>query len=71
MVQWPETRRLTHNKVDVLGVRMPLKLERELVQVPYADLRFVCSRRDGMVPVSGGLDFVAGFGEVEVLDEFN
>ena len=62
-------RPLTHNEVDVLRVRMPLKLQRELVEVITAYLGFVHSRSKRMVPVPGRLDPNAGFRELELLNE--
>ena len=62
-------RRLTHKKVDILCVRMPFELQRELIQIPDPDLRFVRSSRDDMVSVPGRFYAVASLGEFEVLDE--
>ena len=50
---------------------MSLKLERELIEIPYSYLRLVRPGRDCMVPVPGCPDFVTCFREVKVLDELN
>ena len=50
---------------------MPFKFKGELVQVPYADLRLVGPSRDRMVPVSGCLNLVTCFREVEMLNELD
>ena len=62
---------LTHNKVDVLSVRVPLELHGQLVQVPHSHLRLVGAGAHNMVTVAGGLDAVAGFGELEALNELD
>ena len=60
---------LTHNKVNILCIRMSLELERKLVKVPYPDLRLVRPSRDRMVPVPSSFHFVTCFGEIKVLYE--
>ena len=62
--------RLTHKEIDVLSVRMPLELEAQLVQIPNPHLRFIRPSGDDMMSVPGRSDFVASFGELEVLYEF-
>lgn len=60
-----------HNEVDVLGVRMPFKLERELVQIPYSHLRLVSACCDNMVSIASCFHSVACLGEFKTLDKFN
>ena len=50
---------------------MSFKLQRQLVQIPYSYLRLIGPCSDGMVSVSRGLDFVASFWELEMLDELD
>ena len=62
---------LTHNKVDVLSVCMSLEFERELVEIPDANLGLIRLSRNCMVPVSCSLDFVASFRKIKVLYQLN
>ena len=62
--------RLTHKEIDIFSVRMSLKLETQLVQIPNPHLGFIGPGGDDMVSVPCRFYFVASFGEFEVLDEF-
>ena len=61
---------LTHKEIYVLGVRMSLELETQLVQIPNPHLGFVRSSRNNMVSVPSCFDFVASFRKFKMLDEF-
>jgi hypothetical protein len=63
--------KLTYNKINVFRVCVSFKFERKLVEVPYPHLGFVYAGCHYMVSVAGGFYFVAGFGELESLDELN
>jgi hypothetical protein len=63
-------KQLTHKEVDVFSVRMSLELETQLVQIPNPHLRFIRPSSNDMMSVPGRFDFVASFGEFEVLYEF-
>lgn len=59
----------THQEVDVLLICMPLKLDRELIEVVNPDLRLVHSRRHGVVTVRRRLDLERRLGELPLLDQ--
>ncbi len=61
----------THDKVDVFDVGVPLKLERELVEVPHTHLRLVCPRSDDVVAIASRLYAVARLRELEMLYELD
>lgn len=63
-------KRLTHKEVDVFSVRMSLKLETQLVQIPNAHLGLIRPSGNDMMSVSSRSDFVASFGKFKVLYEF-
>jgi hypothetical protein len=64
-------RRLTHKKIYILRVRVSLKFEGQLVQVPNSHLGLVCTCCDCVVAIPGRLHSITCFGKVKVLDEFD
>lgn len=60
---------LTHKEIYVLGVRMSLELETQLVQIPNPHLGLIRPSSNDMMPVPSSSDFVASFGKLEVLYE--
>lgn len=61
----------THDKIDVFDVGVPLELERELVEVPYAHLRLVCPRGDDVVAIASRFYAVARLWKLEMLYELD
>ena len=61
---------LTHKEIYVLGVRMSLELETQLVQIPNPHLRLIRPSSNDMMSVPSRSNFVAGFWKFEVLYEF-
>lgn len=68
---YAERKQLTYNKINVFRVCVSFEFESELVEVPYPHLGFVYAGRHYMVPIARGFYFVAGFGELESLDELD
>ena len=60
-----------YNEVHVLRVRMPLELERELVQIPDPHLGLVYPGGYGMMSVTSGPYAITGLGKLEVLNKVN
>lgn len=63
-------KQLTHKEVNVFSVRMSLKLETQLTQIPNPHLRLIRPSSNDMVSVPSSFDFVASFRKFEVLYEF-
>lgn len=60
-----------HDEVDILSIRMSLKLQTKLIQIPNFHLRFICPRSDSGLAIWSGLDTIARFWEFETLDKLD
>ena len=63
--------RLTYNEIYILRIRVPLELERELIQIPHPQLRLVRSCRQCVSPIPRCRDLIARLWELETLDELD
>lgn len=57
----------THHEINVLAVRMPLKLQAQLIELPYPNVRLICTSCNETAAISRALDLVGSLGKLIVL----
>lgn len=66
-----KARSCTDHEINILLIRMPLKLQRQLIQIVHPDLRLVDSRSHSMVTVRCCSNLEGSLWELKVLDELD
>ena len=71
LIKEQRNERSTHHEIHILLIRMPLKLQRQLIQIVHPDLRLVHSSSHSVMTVRCGSNLERSLGELEMLDELN